>query len=127
MVTGLDDGRERSLVTVAADLVRPDDGRVVVVRFEEVPDQVPLTEAVTAQSSADRSYEARIEALFCSEAVAETLQRCGVLDTTRPSYSCHPQDYLPGHYSGATFDKRLCSGVAYGDLVRVRGPDNEAI
>ncbi|EMA00410.1 amino acid permease [Haloferax denitrificans] len=59
----LDDRRERSLVSVAADLVRPDDGRVVVVRFEEVPDQVPLTEAVTAQSPADRSYEARIEAL----------------------------------------------------------------
>ncbi|MFC7128765.1 amino acid permease [Haloferax chudinovii] len=66
----LDDGRERSLVTVAADLVRPDDGRVVVVRFEEVPDQVPLTEAVTAQSSADRSYEARIEALAAELDVA---------------------------------------------------------
>ena len=73
------------------------------------------------------NFEARIEALFCSEAVAETLQRCGVLDTTRPSYSYHPQDYLPGHYSGATFDKRLCSGVAYGELMRVRGPDNEAV
>ncbi|CQR50597.1 MULTISPECIES: amino acid permease [Haloferax] len=59
----LDDGRERSLVAVAADLVRPDDGRVVVVRFEEVPDQVPLTEDAAAQSPADRSYEARIEAL----------------------------------------------------------------
>ncbi|WEL25195.1 amino acid permease [Haloferax volcanii] len=59
----LDDERERSLVAVAADLVRPDDGRVVVVRFEEVPDQVPLTEDAAAQSSTDISYEARIEAL----------------------------------------------------------------
>jgi len=55
--------RERALVSLAADLVRPDDGRVVAVRFQEVPDQVPLTEDTTAQSSADRSFEARTEAL----------------------------------------------------------------
>ena len=59
----LDANRERSLVAIAADLVRPDDGRVVVVRFEEVPDQAPLTENVTEQSSADLSYESRIESL----------------------------------------------------------------
>jgi amino acid transporter len=55
--------RERSLVGFAADVVRPDDGRVVAVRFEEVPDQVPLTEQVTTQSDADRSFERRVEAL----------------------------------------------------------------
>jgi amino acid transporter len=59
----LGESRERSLVAIAADLVRPDDGRVVVVRFEEVPDQAPLTEDVTVQSSSDISYETRIESL----------------------------------------------------------------
>ena len=59
----LDERRERSLVAIAADLVRPDDGRVVVVRFQEVPDQVPLTEDVAIQSSSDVSFESRIEAL----------------------------------------------------------------
>jgi nucleotide-binding universal stress UspA family protein len=55
--------RERSLVALAADIVRPHDGRVVVVRFEEIPDQAPLTDDATIQSPADRSFEARIEAL----------------------------------------------------------------
>jgi len=55
--------RERALVALAADLVRPDDGRVVAVRFQEVPDQVPLTEDMTAQSSADISFESRTEGL----------------------------------------------------------------
>ncbi|MEZ3115294.1 amino acid permease [Halobaculum sp. MBLA0147] len=62
----LGDLRERSLIELAADLVGPD-GRVSVVRFQEVPDQVPLTEAVTVQSSADRAFERRVETL------AETL------------------------------------------------------
>jgi amino acid transporter/nucleotide-binding universal stress UspA family protein len=55
--------RERSLVGVAADLVRRDDGRVVVVRFQEIPDQAPLTEGATVQSPADVSFETRTEAL----------------------------------------------------------------
>ena len=55
--------RERALVSLAADLVRPDDGRVVAVRFEEVPDQVPLTDDMTTQSEADISFETRTEAL----------------------------------------------------------------
>ncbi|MBX0324394.1 universal stress protein [Halomicroarcula sp. F13] len=55
--------RERALVSLAADLIRPDDGRVVAVRFQEVPDQVPLTDDMTVQSSADRSFETRTEAL----------------------------------------------------------------
>ncbi len=56
----LDERRERSLLAAAADLVRADDGQVTVVRFQEVADQVPLTEAVTVQLSADRSFESRV-------------------------------------------------------------------
>jgi amino acid transporter len=63
LTKNLGEDRERSLVALAADLVRSDDGRVVVVQFEEVPDQAPLTEGVTIQSSSDRSYETRIESL----------------------------------------------------------------
>jgi amino acid transporter len=55
--------RERSLVALAADVVRPHDGRVLAVRFEEIPDQAPLTAEVTVQSDADRSFEDRVEAL----------------------------------------------------------------
>ncbi|MFC7229290.1 amino acid permease [Salinirubellus salinus] len=58
----VDESRERALVSLAADLVRPDDGRVTAVRFEEVPDQVPL-DAATDQSAADRSFERRMAAL----------------------------------------------------------------
>ena len=36
---------------------------MVVVRFEEVPDQAPLTEDVTVQSPSDISYESRLESL----------------------------------------------------------------
>ncbi|WP_256296369.1 amino acid permease [Haloarchaeobius salinus] len=52
--------RERALVSLAADLVRPHDGRVLAVRFQEVPDQAPLTEEVTVQSPADLSFETRL-------------------------------------------------------------------
>ncbi|WP_323674976.1 amino acid permease [Halorubellus sp. PRR65] len=55
--------RERALLSLAADLVRADDGRVVAVRFQEIPDQAPLTEHATVQSSQDRSFEARVERL----------------------------------------------------------------
>ena len=55
--------RERALVALAADIVRPHDGRVVAVRFEEIPDQAPLTGDRTIQSSADRSFETRVTAL----------------------------------------------------------------
>jgi nucleotide-binding universal stress UspA family protein len=58
-----DADRERSLISMAADLVRPDDGRVVAVRFQEIPDQAPLTDAATAQSESDISFETRTEAL----------------------------------------------------------------
>jgi nucleotide-binding universal stress UspA family protein len=63
LTKNVDEDRERSLVALAADLVRPDDGRVVAVRFEEIPDQAPLTEEATVQSSSDISFEARMEAL----------------------------------------------------------------
>ncbi|MFC6723600.1 universal stress protein [Halobium palmae] len=59
----LDVDRERSLVALAADVVRPHGGRVIVVRFQEVPDQVPLTDDVAVQSSDDVSFEARMNAL----------------------------------------------------------------
>jgi amino acid transporter len=58
-----DEARERSLLALAADLVEADDGRVVAVQFQEVPDQAPLTRDVTDQSSSDRSFEARVAAL----------------------------------------------------------------
>jgi amino acid transporter/nucleotide-binding universal stress UspA family protein len=59
----IDEARERSLIELAADIVRPEAGRVIAVRFEEVPDQAPLTEGLTEQSSTDRSFETRIEML----------------------------------------------------------------
>jgi len=63
LTKAIGEDRERSLVALAADLVRPHDGRVVVVRFEEIPDQAPLTESATTQSPADVSFESRVEAL----------------------------------------------------------------
>jgi len=66
----LDEDRERSLVKLAADMVRPDDGRVVAVRFEEIPDQAPLLSDVTEQSSSDRSFERRMETLSTTFDVA---------------------------------------------------------
>jgi len=59
----VDAERERSLIAIAADIVRADGGRLVAIRFQEVPDQVPLTEAVRVQSSSDISFEQRIESL----------------------------------------------------------------
>jgi len=58
-----DEDREQSLLALAADLVRPDDGRVIAVRFHEIPDQAPLTENATVQSPSDVSFETRTEAL----------------------------------------------------------------
>jgi amino acid transporter/nucleotide-binding universal stress UspA family protein len=55
--------RERSLLALAADLVRPHDGRVVVVRFDEVPDQAPLDHAAEVQSPADVSFEKQTDSL----------------------------------------------------------------
>jgi amino acid transporter len=49
--------REATLVGAAADLARPHDGRVVVVKFEEVPDQLPLGYATETKSPADAEFE----------------------------------------------------------------------
>ncbi|QLH79703.1 amino acid permease [Halosimplex rubrum] len=49
--------REAALLRMAADLVRPHDGRVVVVWFEEVPDQAPLETATETQSPAEVRFE----------------------------------------------------------------------
>jgi amino acid transporter len=51
--------QERTLLTLATDFV--DEGRLVVARFEEVPDQVPLTEEMAVQSPVDREFESRIQ------------------------------------------------------------------
>jgi amino acid transporter/nucleotide-binding universal stress UspA family protein len=63
LTKGVGADRERSLVALAADLVRGQGGRVNVVRFQEIPDQAPLTVGVTAQSEADVSFERRVAEL----------------------------------------------------------------
>jgi amino acid transporter len=55
--------RERSLLALAADIVRPNGGRVVVVQFDEVPDQAPLNHAAEVQSPADVRFETQTEGL----------------------------------------------------------------
>ncbi|MEF8800392.1 MAG: universal stress protein [Halolamina sp.] len=55
-----DEARERALIELAADLVQPDDGRVVAVRFQEIPDQAPLTADAAVQSESDVSFETRM-------------------------------------------------------------------
>ena len=55
--------RERALLAMAADLVRPTAGRVLAVRFQEVPDQAPLDAAVADQSPADLAFEERVAGL----------------------------------------------------------------
>jgi nucleotide-binding universal stress UspA family protein len=49
--------RERTLMRLAADLARPKDGHVVVVRFDEVPDQVPLDHAAEKLTAGDVAFE----------------------------------------------------------------------
>jgi amino acid transporter len=66
----LGEAHERALLSLAADLVRQEDGRVVAVRFQEIPDQAPLTEHATVQSQADRSFEARIAEIGAELGVA---------------------------------------------------------
>ncbi|WJK63074.1 amino acid permease [Halobacterium salinarum] len=55
--------RERALLSLAADRARNEDGQVVVVRFDEVPDQAPLDHAADVQSPADVRFEERTEGL----------------------------------------------------------------
>ncbi|WP_265108609.1 amino acid permease [Halosolutus halophilus] len=51
--------RERTLLRIAADIARENDGTVTVVQFDEVPDQVPLRQASETQSPADIEFEER--------------------------------------------------------------------
>ncbi|MDZ7689436.1 MAG: amino acid permease [Halobacteriales archaeon] len=53
----VDREKERALLRIAADIVRPHDGRVVVVWFEEVPDQEPLDKATETQTPAEVRFE----------------------------------------------------------------------
>jgi amino acid transporter len=55
--------RESALLRLAADLVRPHDGRVVVTWFEEVPDQTELETAAEIQSPADVRFEQQTDDL----------------------------------------------------------------
>ncbi|GAA0235649.1 amino acid permease [Halobacterium noricense] len=55
--------RERALLRLAADLARPNNGRLVVVRFDEVPDQAPLNHAAEVQSPADVRFEEQTDTL----------------------------------------------------------------
>lgn len=56
----MDPSYERTLVDVAADLAAPQHGGVLVVRFDEVADQVPLA-AAEEQSPADVEFEERTD------------------------------------------------------------------
>ena len=58
-----DERRERSLLRIAADIARRNDGSVTVVQFDEVPDQAPLEQASETQSPADIEFERRTEDL----------------------------------------------------------------
>jgi len=55
--------RERALVRVAADVAREHDGEVMVVQFDEVPDQAPLAQASETRSPADVEFEERTAAI----------------------------------------------------------------
>ncbi|MFC6769146.1 amino acid permease [Natrinema soli] len=57
------EGRERTLLRIAADVARENDGSVTVVQFDEVADQVPLQQASETQSPADVEFEERTEPL----------------------------------------------------------------
>ncbi|NHN47532.1 amino acid permease [Halostella sp. JP-L12] len=49
--------RERTLLRIAADIARENDGSVTVVQFDEVPDQAPLEHVSETQSPADVEFE----------------------------------------------------------------------
>jgi amino acid transporter len=63
LTDGSGDEAERSLLALAADVARPHDGRVVAVRFEEIPDQAPLTNDVTHRYTTDAAFERRVDRL----------------------------------------------------------------
>ncbi|MDS0476798.1 amino acid permease [Natrinema sp. 1APR25-10V2] len=49
--------REQTLLRIAADIARENDGSVTVVQFDEVPDQVSLRQASETKSPADIKFE----------------------------------------------------------------------
>ncbi|MBZ6496955.1 amino acid permease [Natrinema longum] len=55
--------RERTLIRIAADIARENDGSVTVVQFDEVADQVSLQQASETQSPADVKFEEQTEPL----------------------------------------------------------------
>ena len=57
LTEGTTEERERRLVRIAADMARKQGGRVTVVQFDEVPDQIPLDYASEVQSPADLQFE----------------------------------------------------------------------
>ena len=63
LTDGSGDEAERSLLALAADVARPHDGRVVAARFEEIPDQAPLTNDVTHRYTTDAAFERRVDRL----------------------------------------------------------------
>ncbi|RLM94411.1 amino acid permease [Halobellus sp. Atlit-38R] len=56
---------ERSFVRIASDIARTHDGEVAVVRFEQVPDQVPLTYASETETPADVRFDEQTSELDC--------------------------------------------------------------
>ncbi len=63
LVEDTSEERERSLLRIAADVARENDGSVTVVQFDEVPDQASLEHASGIQSPADVEFERRTEEL----------------------------------------------------------------
>ncbi len=55
--------REEGLVRAAAVVARERDGAVTVVRFDEVPDQMPLEPASEVQSTGDEAFERHMDEL----------------------------------------------------------------
>ncbi len=53
------EGREPALLGVAADIVRQEGGEVRMIRFEEVPDQISLRDAVEIETPEGQRFEQR--------------------------------------------------------------------
>ena len=60
----IDPAEERSLLKIAASLSRPREGRVRIVRFDEVPDQYPLERAASVLTPEDIAFEEQTEELI---------------------------------------------------------------
>jgi len=54
-------GEEKHLVEMGAAFARARDGVLTVVRFDQVPDQLPLDPAAERQSPGDRDFESRMD------------------------------------------------------------------